>query len=962
MNINTTQIESAASRYEQREKHRLRNERLIQSGQYFKADSPERVEKFLTRQGFTQAETSNILRQGSRGLAATKGSTREHHEPSALERMVGTNDLMGVAFFERGLQVARSVGRIWINVTGGMPEGYGTGFLISPHLLMTNHHVLPTQAIAKRSLVELDYQLGLNGTIMPTATFSFEPDLFFLANQHLDYAVVAVRTDDPSGQSLAGYGWNPLIEEEGKTIISQWLNIIQHPNGEPKQLGLRENQLVDVLDEFLHYKTDTAPGSSGAPVYNDRWEVVGLHHSGVWDKNAAGHPLAIDGRVWREEMGEHRIKWIANEGVRISRIIADIHRQSMNTIQQKLFEGIFISPPQLTETVGEKSPFVPAIASPMAQVSVGKDGSATWTLPLSISIQLGAMGIPTVSTIVSSDLTSSSNLTDRQSSLSSGGTSFVQTISDPDAIVEAAKQEIGSRTDVLDVRLGYVFRNGWITKDRAIVVTVRQKLSPAKLQTANIAALPEMFRGLPVEVTNPSIEDLIQVAYGAGVREAFFPSLATLPEEITYVSPTGVALEPVTETLHVIAHVSPDAGWTNLSAFLAETKKRLVVGMYDFGAPHIVDAVQKACQKRDFQKLTLVMQRGESVGEGTKTNDLRDSEVVERLETKLDRKFENAWVKIGSVNGWVSSSYHIKVAVRDQKAFWLSSGNWQSSNQPKAEPLNESPPQRQWIDRYNREWHAIIEHEGLAKVFETYLLHDYNNNKDSGQEAASFPSVELPDFLIPEAFFVSSLEERTTAFKYFQPFDENRVFSVRPLLTPDNYQQHVLALVKSAQKELLIQNQTFNAPKDGHDQLKELIDAVLMQQQKGVKIQIIFRILDAGKVRENLEKLQDYGFNMDSFKVQKNCHTKGIIVDRKKVLLGSQNWSNDGVSVNRDASLLFDDDELAEYFATIFDHDWSNLARNNIGSESLPLELATSSKVTPPGMVRLTWQDYMEMR
>ena len=34
-----------------------------------------------------------------------------------------------------------------------------------------------------------------------------------------------------------------------------------------------------------------------------------------------------------------------------------------------------------------------------------------------------------------------------------------------------------------------------------------------------------------------------------------------------------------------------------------------------------------------------------------------------------------AWVE-----GWVASSYHIKVAVRDDEAAWLSSGNWQSSN------------------------------------------------------------------------------------------------------------------------------------------------------------------------------------------------------------------------------------------------------------------------------------------
>ena len=79
------------------------------------------------------------------------------------------------------------------------------------------------------------------------------------------------------------------------------------------------------------------------------------------------------------------------------------------------------------------------------------------------------------------------------------------------------------------------------------------------------------------------------------------------------------------------------------------------------------------------------------------------------------------------------------------------------------------------------------------------------------------------------------------------------------------------------------------------------------------------------------------------------------------MLLGSHNWSNDGVSVNRDASLLFDDEELAEYFAKIFDHDWNNLATKNIRSERVPIELVAANEATPPGMVRLSWKDYMEM-
>ena len=183
---------------------------------------------------------------------------------------------------------------------------------------------------------------------------------------------------------------------------------------------------------------------------------------------------------------------------------------------------------------------------------------------------------------------------------------------------------------------------------------------------------------------------------------------------------------------------------------------------------------------------------------------------------------------------------------------------------------------------------------------------------------------------------------------------------MRPLLTPDNYFPYVLELVESAHDELLIQNQTFNAPKDNHDALRALIDAVIAKQRAGVKVRIIFRLVLPSVARKVLEELRDYGVDLAGVKVQPNCHTKGIIVDRRQVLIGSQNWSNDGVSVNRDASLLFDDAPLARYFAEIFDHDWNNLARQNIGSESLPVRLAPDPHPLP-GMARLAWKEYRQL-
>ena len=59
---------------------------------------------------------------------------------------------------------------------------------------------------------------------------------------------------------------------------------------------------------------------------------------------------------------------------------------------------------------------------------------------------------------------------------------------------------------------------------------------------------------------------------------------------------------------------------------------------------------------------------------------------------------------------------------------------------------------------------------------------------------------------------------------------------------------------------------------------------------------------------------------------QPACHNKTIIVDGKVVMFGSHNWSNEGVKTNRDASLIFYDEEIAEYLAKVYDYDWERLA------------------------------------
>lgn len=236
---------------------------------------------------------------------------------TVFERVIGGNELQDVNFLERGAIASRAVSLVKIRGAGGGHLGSGTGFLIAPGALITNHHVLPDADVAARSEVVFSYERRIDGRLGEPTTFALEPGTFFFSDAALDFSIVAVRGD------TSPFGFIPLVERIGKVSEGEWLTIVQHPRGEPKQVCVRENRLIKRADDVLWYSTDTLGGSSGSPVFNNDWFVVALHHSGVPAKDEAGRVLTIDGRPFdpSTDDDDSRIKWIANEGIRVSRIV-----------------------------------------------------------------------------------------------------------------------------------------------------------------------------------------------------------------------------------------------------------------------------------------------------------------------------------------------------------------------------------------------------------------------------------------------------------------------------------------------------------------------------------------------------------------------------------------------------------------------------------------------------------------
>ena len=369
-------VRETEARFAERAPIRAERVARIDAGNVLDADTPERVRERLQRIARMTIETEGVGPPPGQFPAAGV---------DALERIMGKNDLMSVRYLELAIRIARTVGRIQIRNSSGKVLGYGTGFMVSPRLMLTNNHVLGSAAAAAPSRVEFDFQEGVDGHLLSSIVVNFDPASFFATDKTLDFTLVALK-GDLSG--ITRYGWNGLSAAEGKVIAGEFVSIIQHPSGERKQIAIRENRIVDVLEQFLHYHTDTAPGSSGSPVFNDQWEVVALHHSGVPKKDSEGRILTVDGKVWTKSMGDSAIAWIANEGVRISRILKHVTALTLSGAASTLRKQM------LESDAGWRLPSGTSTREAMEGLT-GAEHAVTgsvWTLPLQLSIDVSRSG------------------------------------------------------------------------------------------------------------------------------------------------------------------------------------------------------------------------------------------------------------------------------------------------------------------------------------------------------------------------------------------------------------------------------------------------------------------------------------------------------------------------------------------------------------------------------------------
>ncbi|PCR91425.1 phospholipase D-like domain-containing protein [Natrinema ejinorense] len=249
--------------------------------------------------------------------------------------------------------------------------------------------------------------------------------------------------------------------------------------------------------------------------------------------------------------------------------------------------------------------------------------------------------------------------------------------------------------------------------------------------------------------------------------------------------------------------------------------------------------------------------------------------------------------------------HHPKYAVADDRVL-VTSENWKPAGVG-----GES----------SRGWGVRLEDEAIASDLGSVFRADFEGRDTTAGTAyranTSFVDGE-PDFLSSDA----ETEYPTNHEPATVPVD-----SAELLLAPDNADQRLQQLLADADDEILVIQPSIAAD-------VSLLEATVEAARRGVDVRILLGSaeynadenealaadLERTAERESLPLEVRLVEDTDRFE---KIHAKGIVIDRETAIVGSANWNSNSLENNREVLLALHGEEIATYYADVFEADWS---------------------------------------
>lgn len=205
-----------------------------------------------------------------------------------LEKLFGNDSFLTYKMYMKGADRCLGVARIGRDSS----TGFGTGFLLKGSALneslgeelviITNAHVVSNDP-AEKALRPGD-AIIIFEALDRDEEFRGQEIIWSSPSNVLDATVIRLNKESQDRlkeltKGIKIYPVSPYLPEIDP-VSPKRIYIIGHPYGGTLRLSCDNNIFLDYQDPKIHYRTATDEGSSGSPVFDQQWDLIGLHHAG----------------------------------------------------------------------------------------------------------------------------------------------------------------------------------------------------------------------------------------------------------------------------------------------------------------------------------------------------------------------------------------------------------------------------------------------------------------------------------------------------------------------------------------------------------------------------------------------------------------------------------------------------------------------------------------------------------
>lgn len=336
--------------------------------------------------------------------------------------------------------------------------------------------------------------------------------------------------------------------------------------------------------------------------------------------------------------------------------------------------------------------------------------------------------------------------------------------------------------------------------------------------------------------------------------------------------------------MNVTTFVSPDGSRDELWHFLNSAQQSIYVEIYGINHPHILDLIHQLHTTKPGLEMKFLI-GWNSLGYPDPNKYVANNLTLLGYEVKWTNDTDFTYA-------------HQKYVIIDNETTIVHSGNWAKTSFPESGY------------KANREWSIAMTDTQVTSYYRSVFDADWRNG------TVYNPAVHGTG---------SPLTYSPTSSTYPEPFATAGQFSgpmnVTPIFSPDTSLQGILYCINAAQATLDIQIPYFTNVGDT-GVVDQIINAILAAKARGVTVRVITEEEKDWLEIEQILIDNEIPIVWQDTRWFTANHNKGIIVDGRIVLISSINYSDGSITENREAGVIIENEQVAQWYQAVYDYDW----------------------------------------